>query len=63
MIQNNLDGREETAMLGAKRGAQSPTADTTHTKGSSQPSFRPPPTNSSKTHKIFEMARGCDEDI
>ena len=41
MIQNNLDGREGTVMLGKRtEGAQSWTADITHTKRGSPPSLR-----------------------
>ena len=54
MIQNNLDGREGTAVLGTKRGAQSQTADTTRTKRSSQPSLRLQP-NNPKPKRVFEV--------
>ena len=46
LLQSNLDldGREGTAMMGTKRGRSRRHADTTHTKGRSQPSsLRPPP--------------------
>ena len=59
MIQNNLDGREGTAMLGTKRGRSRrlPTPPTPREVVSLHSDHNP---TTQKPTKVFEVAQGCN---
>ena len=62
MIQNNLDGREGTAMLGTKRG-RSRRLPTPHAPGEVVSLHSDNnPTPQPKPKRAFEVAQWCDEE-